>query len=539
LSRGAWTEAGAQFGTFDNFSYSLEAKYLYDPGQRPNNANEHRDLTLNLKYQLTPADSVFLTVEQVKINAGDVNQYYDPSTGSTDFRKNETQSPNLFLGYHHEWSPGVQMLFFAARQVSDTGTSTANASHWVGALSGGAFQGFYSFSDAQQTMISPEENSVELQQIWETPKHTTVFGTRYSWGNLHYQNAETAGFNNAVFFFPDPNNITNQDFTTEFRHLSLYGYHDWQVADSLKLSAGLSYDYLRQPAVVATTPFSRDEKTAVQFSPKAGLVWTPLSNTIFRAAYTRSLAGFGNDASVRIEPTEVAGFNQAFRSLIPNPVVGDSSGSRLDTVDVSLEQKFATGTYLAVSGEILYSQLLNEEGAFVFPDTMNYAMAGALRKSLDYRERSLTFSVDQLLGKQWTAGARYRLSQVNLNINYVDVPDGLSPFEARQNLDSVLHTVNLHANWNHPSGLFSVLEANWYHQNNSGYSDQNGNPVGDYGDTFWQVNAYAGCRFWHRRAELTLGLLNLFDQNYQLQPLNLYNEMARSRTFLARLRISF
>ncbi len=539
LSRGAWTEAGAQFGTFDNFSYSLEANYRYDPGQRPNNANEHRDLTLNLKYQLTPADSVFLTVEQVKINAGDVNQYYDQATGSTDLRVNETQSPNLFLGYHHEWSPGVQTLFFAARQVSDSGTSTANSGHWVGALSGGAFQGFYSFSDAQQTMISPEENSAELQQIWETPKHTTMFGARYSWGNIHYQNAETAGFNGADNFFPDPNNITNQDFTTEFRHLSLYGYHDWQVADSLKLSAGLSYDYLRQPAVVATTPFSGDEKTAVQFSPKAGLVWTPLSNTIFRAAYTRSLAGFGNDASVRIEPTEVAGFNQAFRSLIPDTVVGDTSGSRLDTVDVSLEQKFATGTYLAVSGEILYSQLLTEEGAYVFPDTMNYAMAGALRKSLDYRERSLTFSMDQLLGQQWTTGARYRLSQANLNINYVDVPDGLSPFQARQNLDSVLHTVNLHANWNHPSGLFSSLEANWYHQNNSGYSDQNGNPVGDYGDTFWQVNAYAGCRFWHRRAELTLGLLNLFDQNYQLQPLNLYNEMARSRTFLARLRISF
>jgi len=542
LSRGAWTEAGAQFGTFDNFSYSLEAKYLYDPGQRPNNANEHRDLTLNLKYQLTPADSVFLTVEQVKINAGDVNQYYDQSTGSTDLRFNETQSPNLFLGYHHEWNPGVQTLFFAARQVSDTSASTANAGHWVGAFSGGAFQGFQYLLDAEQESISPEENSLELQQIWETTKHTTILGGRYSWGNVHYQNMETDASGPASFLFSDPYNITNQDFTTEFRHLSLYGYHDWQVADSLKLSAGLSYDYLRQPAVVTSSPFSRDEKTAVQFSPKAGLVWTPLSNTIFRAAYTRSLSGFANDASIRIEPTEVAGFNQAFRSLIPDTVVGDTSGSRLDTVDILLEQKFDTGTYLAVSGEILYSKLLTEEGAYIFDSDspLDYSTyAGALRKSLDYRERSLTFSVDQLLGKQWSAGARYCLSQANLNINYADVPDGLSPFSARQSLDSVLHTVNLHANWNHSSGLFSVLEANWYHQNNSGYLDQSGNPLGDYGDTFWQVNAYAGCRFWHRRAELTLGLLNLFDQNYQLQPLNLYNEMARSRTFLARLRISF
>ena len=540
LSRGAWTEAGAQFGTFDNFSYSLEANYRYDPGQRPNNANDHRDLTLNLKYQLTPADSVFLTVEQVKINAGDVNQYYDQSAALPDLRVNETQSPNLFLGYHHEWSPGVQTLFFAARQVSDTSGFTANAGHNVFFyLSDGTFDNsVVPLTGQNQNMKSPEENSVELQQIWETTKHTTILGARYAFGNIHYQNTDS---DNSTVYFVDP---ISQDFTTEFRHLSLYGYHDWQVADSLKLTAGLSYDYLHQPAVVATTPFSSDEKTAVQFSPKAGLVWTPLPDTTFRAAYTRSLSGFGNDSSVRIEPTEVAGFNQAFRSLIPDTVVGDTSGSRLDMINVLLEQKFDTGTHLAVSGEILYSKLLTEEGAFIFydnpPPSVDYSTyAGAVRKSLDYRERSLTFSVDQLLGKQWTAGARYRLSQANLNINYVDMPDGLSPFQARQNLDSVLHTVNLHANWNHPSGLFSILEANWYHQNNSGYLDQNGNPVGDYGDTFWQVNAYAGCRFWHRRAELTLGLLNLFDQNYQLQPLNLYNEMARSRTFLARLRISF
>jgi len=44
---------------------------------------------------------------------------------------------------------------------------------------------------------------------------------------------------------------------------------------------------------------------------------------------------------------------------------------------------------------------------------------------------------------------------------------------------------------------------------------------------------------WHRKVEISVGLLNLTDQNYQLEPLNLYNEMARSRTFTARLLISF
>ena len=121
----------------------------------------------------------------------------------------------------------------------------------------------------------------------------------------------------------------------------MYAYHDWQILDSLKLSAGVSYDYLHQPAVVNTIPFNRTEKGTAQTSPKAGLIWSPLQNTTFRAAYTRSLSGFIDDSSVRLEPTEMDGFNQAFRSIIPDTVVGDTSGSRLDAVDASLEQKFS------------------------------------------------------------------------------------------------------------------------------------------------------------------------------------------------------
>jgi len=77
------------------------------------------------------------------------------------------------------------------------------------------------------------------------------------------------------------------------------------------------------------------------------------------------------------------------------------------------------------------------------------------------------------------------------------------------------------------------LEANWYHQDNSGFSPTEGN------SDFWQFNAYAGYRFWHRRAEFTVGLLNIADQNYRLEPLNPYNQLPFGRTFLARLRINF
>lgn len=271
-----------------------------------------------------------------------------------------------------------------------------------------------------------------------------------------------------------------------------------------------------------------------------------MENTFFRAAYTRSLSGFENDSSVRLEPTEVAGFNQAYRSITPDTVVGETSGSRLDTIDVSLEQKFNTGTYFALTGEILYSRLLRYVGAYYangsdpnFNPPNGVPIVQPMQQSLDYRERSLTFTADQLLGKQWSIGARYKISQANLNEDFGQVPKDLPPgevdptFTIQQNLKSVLHTVTLHANWNHPSGLFATFDADWYHQNNQGFITP------EPGDDFWQFNAAAGYRFWHRRAEISGGILNIGDQNYSLEPLNLYNEMARTRTFFARFIVSF
>ena len=59
------------------------------------------------------------------------------------------------------------------------------------------------------------------------------------------------------------------------------------------------------------------------------------------------------------------------------------------------------------------------------------------------------------------------------------------------------------------------------------------------GDDSWQFNAWAGYRFWRRRAEITMGVLNLADQDYRLSPLNLTQDLPRDRTFFARARWSF
>lgn len=62
---------------------------------------------------------------------------------------------------------------------------------------------------------------------------------------------------------------------------------------------------------------------------------------------------------------------------------------------------------------------------------------------------------------------------------------------------------------------------------------------GPAGDDFWQFNLYAGYRFYRNQCELSCGLLNLTGQDYQLDPLNPYNELPRDRTLLVRAKFSF
>ena len=70
-------------------------------------------------------------------------------------------------------------------------------------------------------------------------------------------------------------------------------------------------------------------------------------------------------------------------------------------------------------------------------------------------------------------------------------------------------------------------------QDNSGYGST------EPGDDFWQLNAFAGYRFPRRKAEVMIGLLNITDQDYRLNPLNIYNELPRERTLAFRFRLNF
>ncbi len=527
-SRGAWLQNSSEYGNFGNSSFAFDQYYRSETGDRPNNDLISFDVTARFKQQLTEQDSVFLEVEHSTYSSGDVFQYYNQNAASPTLRITETQDPNIFAGYHREWAPGIHTLFLVGR-LQDTFTqSNPNNNLLVVTHTGPNVTAVNQVPSNLEYTSDLTAYTAELQQIFQTDKQTFVFGGRYQAGDIN-----THSFVERTFVFnPTP---FDQTISPDLTRASVYAYESYQVCQPLLLTAGLSYDHLEYPVNNEISPVSGGETSKGQFSPKLGFRLTPLENTTFRGVWTRSLGGVFYDTSVRLEPTEVAGFNQAFRSILPESVAGLVPGSSFQTFGLAWDQKLPTRTYLSVMGEILDSRgartvgVVDAIGAFA-------NNPGGVDQILDFEERTVTLVGNQLLSDEFAVGASYRISQGSLQDSVPAIPQARSAnfsLSANRNVNATLQQVNLYALFNHPCGFFSKAEAVWSGQSNSDYA------IDLPGDHFWQFNLFAGYRLHRRLAEFQVGVLNLGNRNYSLNPLNLYSELPRSRTFVASFKFNF
>ena len=544
FSNGAWAERGSQFGTFGSFSYALDADYRSEPGFARNTDQEQTSLYAKAKWQLTPDDSLFLLLNYSDYKNGDTRQLYDPNSASPGFRSTETQEPNVFVGWHHEWAPGQHSLLLVSRlddtvEYGDPSSPIPLVSRPGEGAPPTTFRTRPFSTDYRSALTA---YGVEWEQIAELDRHTLVAGVRYQKGDVDTANmlVNGSGAPPGASAFPALTNSVANDLD----RFSIYAYDIWQVLPSLRLSAGISYERLYFPVNIDLPPLDPGQQTKEKVSPKLGLEWSPLPDTHLRAAWTRSLGGSYYDTSVRLEPVQVAGFTQAFRSLLPESVDGLAPGSEFETVSVGIEHKFPTRTYVNLVAERLTSDADQNFGAFDYPHvavdpilglSLLQALPATLGRTLDFEERTFTATVNQLLGERWSLGASYRLSEADLRDSY---PASIASLPTSPALDvsATLHQVTGFVRFNHECGFFSEFSSMWTQQSNRGY----GTGVKDLpGDDFWQFNVFAGYRFLQRRAEVRVGVLNLTGQDYRLNPLNLHDEYPRERTFYTSLRLNF
>ena len=543
-------ELASQFGTVGNTAYALDLDYQHNDGVRPNNELNRIEWYTTIKQQITPHDSVLVLLKYQDYHSGDNFQYYNPTAPGvvrTNFTFDEFQNPLAVAAYHRQWTPGIHTMLLGGRlendqRFSDTGVSTlvltTNGDHSVRFVENSP--GFDAYYRSQFTIYT-----CELSQIFQGERYSLVLGGRFQTGTFDTTNrlAFPASQTNLLQDFESP--PATDHSRDPFERRSAYAYNTFEPLDHLLLTAGLAYDQLTFPENFRSPPISHGSITRDQFSPKAALVWSPLPELSLRGVFARALGGVSFDESFRLEPTQLAGFNQSFRTIIPEslPRVGSVSAPTYQVGGAALDLKFKTRTYFGVQVELLSSEVDRTIGVFdnngvPFPPPPPPPISTPSKTSehLDYDERSVTAALNQLVSDAWSFGAQYRFTQSKLHT--VD-PDILNPAlfpPLRADFDHTeraeFHQATLFALFNDSSGFFARAESQWYHQDNFGYS-----PVLASSD-FWQHNVFIGYRLKRQLGEVTFGILNLADTDYHLNPLNLYAELPRERVFLARLKIN-
>jgi hypothetical protein len=424
--------------------------------------------------------------------------------------------------WNHEWAPGVHTLALFGRLVTEQDfADKASPQYFLFQFSNGAIAG--------KTTVPFDVNykntftiySGELNQIIEWNRVTITGGGRYQAGTFEAQDLFT---NPGAFNFPGFYNspAAQDEVSASFERISGYGYLTLEPVDRLWLIGGVAYDQVTYPDNFRQPPLNPGEDHRSQTGPKAALVWNPIPEATLRGVYTRSLGGVSLDESYRLEPTQLAGFPQAFRSLISESLVGSVDAPTYETLGVALDLKLGSRTYAGIDVQRLRTTVQRNDGVFALAGGVPPAVAQATPELLNYQEYQLNASVYQLAGDDFVFGAGYHLTQARLHDDFQSLASAMVPGSDLEEY-SRLHQISAFILFNHPSGFFAKSETDWYEQENEGW-----NPV-EPGDEFFQQNFYAGYRLAHRRIELTLGLLNVTSENYKLSPLTVYEDLPRKR----------
>lgn len=552
-----------------------------------------QELFWQMKYQPTADDILYTLVKWQEEEGGDIYGSNNPGFARPGLRYSDSQKPGLALaGWNHRWAPGLHTLILLGRQTGDYTWSQPNGDFaWIWRVSDSLVPGFllptpigtYQYTSPElrnatvppvsrnpdgslqlsadfQRLIAPylgqgpyvtsdpinlnnssewkfTIDSAELQQVWQTGRHTLVAGARAQSGEFEGHTLLTIADPADVPFFLSP--PASQHVSVPYSRGSFYLYEFFRATPTLTLIGGMSYDKVEHPANVFQPPMSDEQMEESRPNTKLGFSYVPNRWLTVRGAYLESLGGATFDESVRLEPAQIAGFTQAFRSVISEAIVDTVQAPVYHTLGGSIEGSTPTRTWWGMSYNRIDEEVDRTVGNFDFffwSIEPFVSIPTNTPQHLDYREEVFTATVDQLLGEQFAVGAAYRRTNAELRQTLPLVPAPLTAFSDRHD-EATLDEVSTHAVWNTPSGWFAGTQVVWRQQDVTITSP--GFPQPGSHEDFVQVDVWAGWRFRQNRCELTAGVLNLTDQDYQLNPLTYTRYLPHERTFFARCRVGF
>ncbi len=494
----------------------------------------------SFKHQFNERDSVYALLIYKDSENGDVFLHYDADTPigesslgrDTDFRFRERQEPLAFLAFHREWSPGNHTILMGARL--DNQQSLVDKTRSV--LFFRSLDGLPAQQATPPLDWTFESNfelySGEIQQIYSWGASSVIIGGRVQTGD--FESASTLGTPSPIFA-----DFLEQRVSEDFSRQTVYSYFNHSVpipGQSFNVTLGLTYDRVEFPSNLAEAPLIPGQKESDQVGPKAGLSWSPTKGWTVRASFSRTQTGFSIDEPVRLEPNQVSGFIQTFRSLIPENVTGTIPASSIDVANFAVDGKLGEDTYFGLSvfrGDSDVERSRNAFEAAFFPFPPVDVNGFSFEEVFNYEETQVAMRLDRLFGDEWSTGLRFVWNNAQIDRSTPGLPETIAPFPVLKNLGADLVKISWNFHYQSSNGFFARGEFTYWWQENRNYD-----PVLP-GDSFRMVDIEVGYRLKSDRGEFVLGLMNLTDEDYQINPLNNFNQIPRERTFIAAGRISF
>ena len=591
------------FGTYGRVSYGIDASYFDDSGDRVNSDYSRTEIYGQFKWQVTPDDVFYFLGKWMDQESGDNNETYDNQPTDPGLRFSETQEPGLLLGgWNHRWGPGSNTLFLGGRLNIDQSQTAPNTRQnllkrdraamfpdFVRKINGvidytdpalrKANQkddtkparlgpdGEVIYSPALLEAIAPyigtgqvissaterfdfstqrqfEIYTAELQHIQQNDWNTLIAGARWQGGEYETDYSLSLIRSSASTGFTSP--AANGHLETESQRTSFYAYDYYSPVSWLTLIGGVTWDRLEHPDNFRNPPVNDKQREEQELSGKLGFTMTPSPWFHVRGVYAEGLGGVTFDESVRLEPSQVAGFSQAYRTVISEslPGVGSVEAPLFKTWGLGIDGVLPSRTWWGASFNVIEQDVDRTVGAFsgyslaeVFPSDPAYFPDGTSQQ-LAYREGAFGATVNQLIGDEFSVGLSYLITRSDLRNTKPELIGHTNDADLRDR--ATLQELTISGNWNSPSGFFATVEANAFAQDLA--EDPNGlDPAKGprNGDSFWQFNALVGYRFWRNQGAVTLGVLNIGDTDYQLSPLTPYGEIVRDRTAVIACRLNF
>jgi len=434
-------------GVHDKLSYSVGQFHFETDGFRENNDFKQDVANAFVQYRVSPKTTVLAEVRSSKVDKGDLELLFNPDAYSPTLRQTED----------------VDSVHVGARHV------TNDRLEWLGALT---------YQDATATLSVPgaidaattiDGYGLDLQNLYRVGTWRLTSGI----SGISQQSKLT--FTQA---FPFP---TTGSTTSDIDVAGAYMYASVAVARA-KILLGASFDSIHDDTV--------DDSW---LNPKVGLTWDVSSSTTVRVAAFRTTQGplvSKQNIQPRLEPTQVAGFNQFFFG---------TEGEEARRYGAAVDHSFSTRLYTGIE--------ISRRDVDV--------------PSLTFSSSPTTVHVEEDLVRayaNWVAAERISASAEYTHEN-VDNHGTFFGFGAQHYSELRTDRIPLHANFHGASGFSAGLTATWVEQRGTfeDLSFVGGNAGGTEGDTFWVVDASLRYRLPKRWGTITLSVNNLFNEKFKFQ----------------------